>query len=554
MDNILTWQQDLLRHASIITKHLRYADNPPFITAILADTASGKTSVLHLLQEYVQQHDNDWQVVCFNPAQYEPQETLTSLLAEMARVLPAFTKLLQSLPENAVCHDNLPLLTLLHALHKPINNINKHNVQNLQQQIHAAIAKSAGSQGRVLILIDDLDAYADNPNAPSLLPLLHLFFAHARCQIVITAQETRLMQQLHNNKHGDATLEQYVQMPFHLPRPRAEQLVASFYKSHQQNSDDSDAGLRRYLIRIAEIFTAQPRSLNAIWHQANTILQAVRRERRLIQPLEYAPLRVDMHLALKWSLLFRHAAWHGNPGMYLEQENMAADWQQQQNKEWLSDNNKRQRFVHILGLDESNTIQHRLGLFLWSDLLDHPFGDGHTLDAYARASGFVQTEPRILIEERCLENGNTPLFRHWHLRDAQLDFGLFAGVQFVNCDLSYADFHNADLRGAQFIHCYLRGACFDNAQLNNTHFLNCNGMQSMNTSAEYYELIADDMIKNWQIDTTHNNVENTNSYDALAKIYAVILGRYALEERLSQKVRQRLKQKESNAWNILAAN
>jgi uncharacterized protein YjbI with pentapeptide repeats len=56
---------------------------------------------------------------------------------------------------------------------------------------------------------------------------------------------------------------------------------------------------------------------------------------------------------------------------------------------------------------------------------------------------------------------------------AALRFTKFRKVEFRDCNLTRADFANADLRGARFVRCDLSGAQFSHAQAEGARFENC---------------------------------------------------------------------------------
>ncbi|MCP4698046.1 MAG: AAA family ATPase [Gammaproteobacteria bacterium] len=552
---------DLLRFhrylAALDQAVLKRDSDAPFVTGIYGPWGSGKSSLLRILAEELEDQnqecekdgkDKPWLTVEFSPWLYRQEKSLfLPLLATLAkkenaveqlikRVIKTGTFLVKTFAAAGIeaAKLGLPLLSVL----------DEENKQDLQAQIQTAIAKITKNK-RLVFLIDDLDRCHDPAQIVDLLEQIKLFLHLKNCVFFIGADKRHIVNAIEKKFPGEgaAYLDKFVQLGFELPPHRSSDLVALLDPG---NFSADDLG---YLIRVAELYQGNPRQFKKIWNQAVMGLNVLQQELKEQQPRAF-----DGHpkliLMLKWRLLKECGLGAEDIHQYLtlEKAEPRHGTLPPVERELL-----RGYFMDALRFRDKSgqwRVNADIALFLWHDLWENRFQDVRTLTLYLYSSG--NDRPRLFIE-RMLARGDYRIAGYDFSR-ADLSGGYFRDVHFIDCNFEKAGLENARLIGAVFERCKLRMAKFNGAKLTAADFLACNGMDDLDTEPELYEKIADSAMRCWRNLAQDRRLPDWGAWDArqLFAMYKNILMIHRGRRTNTPETEERLREKMENVRGFLS--
>jgi len=522
--------------AAIETKVLQRAHQAPLVVGIYGGWGTGKSTLLTLLAQRLQQQPAKWEVVSFSPWLYRHEDSLLlPLLATLARQAPPLrglvntlftlgTRFMQVLSFWGFGHESKlnHYLSSKRTPSKPLMDLPQHLAQQIKQ------ITDSGKQ--LIFLIDDLDR-CPSKQIVEFLEQIYLFLRLEHCLFFLAVDKFTLLQALEwqfDQRRSQSYLDKFIQLSFELPPVDSSELIAHF------NLEDQHA--QQYLRHLAEVFAANPRFLKRIFNQAVIRLTFINQNNA--QDVHHQAHQPQLERMLKWILLERLGVLIDNPYHYLTLEARAQHALTPEAQAQL-----KQDFLTDLGFQHQGHWQpsanQQLAIFLWQQLTQHCFHEPQILSLYAHSRFNDPTCSRLLIEEN-LFAGRQQLTQH-NFAGADLSGGHFSGMHFIDCDFRGANFQDAHLERVIFERCQLSEACFNAADIDNTLWLACSHLERLATEPEHYELIADQAVASWR--QRHQFAEcvwSSAHVEALYKVYKTIIASYREKPQTSEAVLHRL--------------
>lgn len=216
----------------------------PFTIGIFGEWGTGKTTLLRMIEVKIQQYKN-YPTIWFDPWRYDEKKTIQSALIQtiLARMYED--------SENKVFKEQIfeltgRFLTLIAAktveigtsgvvkpfeIAKEAGEIIKPKFDEIRdwnklEQTFAEVVKNyVGKDGRLVIIIDDLDRCLPE-NAIQVLEAIKLFLAQENCIFVLGVEKRGIEEAItlrykdNPQMSGIKYLEKIVQLPFFLPQPK----------------------------------------------------------------------------------------------------------------------------------------------------------------------------------------------------------------------------------------------------------------------------------------------------------------------------------------------
>ena len=556
----------------------------PFVTGIFSPWGSGKTSLMNLLMQKLEereaakkeafekrlgdpverkimkvmeiQYEPDWIPIQFSPWVYRGETNLIApLLAAIAqkdrrykqalgwllRRGSLLTKILIGMGLKQA-QTILPLTEFLATVQTNIQN-----ARSLRERIQQSLNAVLREKTRLVFFIDDLDRCHDHEQIISLLEQIRLFLDFERCVFFIGADREQIRVAIEKKFEGEGEnyLDKFFQLSYELPAHREEDLIAMLGAEDKKQNE--------YLRRVAWVLDYNPRRLKKIYNRLTASLEIIRGElKSAVPPSSRKP---DPRLMLKAILL--EDAPRFTPELYLSYEKKARECKDREERNRLREEfykefetdpkpgpsdaggeNERAR-------DASRDYRDRLKRFLWRDMETNAFRENQVLRLYLKRR--LPGTKRLIEEEleKLLEQGTREINER-DLSGIKLRGENLQGITFTDCKCKTADFADALLDETRFIRCDLDNAIFDGASLQNTSFENCENLDTLNTGPILYEQIAE---RAWEFRLKDRPSGPASSRDQREKeeqyfkMYRAIIERHKERGTLTPEIEKRLREK-----------
>jgi hypothetical protein len=231
------------------------ADSLPFTIGIFGEWGTGKTSLMYLLEKWLNEHDGNVKTVWFNPWKYDCKEELWSAFIQSiilkieeessGEIKEDVRKILKKLAGVAI-RGVIEKSTFgiidrqsINEIKEVISDNNKEHINFLNkfdEEFSDLVSKYVGNNGRLIIFIDDLDRCIPE-NAITILESLKLYLDNSNC-IFILGMDRQIIELGINHRYGKESkitgheyLEKIIQMPFYIPPIQFGKLRKSFQQA-----------------------------------------------------------------------------------------------------------------------------------------------------------------------------------------------------------------------------------------------------------------------------------------------------------------------------------
>ncbi len=215
-----------IKYADVFSDIIRNTDELPFTVGIFGDWGSGKTTLMHMIQEQISE---TCKTVWFNAWKYDDKQYLAKALLktiydEAMKSTDINTEIIKDVLKRAADFTGQALTgKKLGTMFFETFNLDPAYRNLIEEATHEIIREYVGKDGRLVIFIDDLDRCLPE-NTITVLEAIKLYLDNEQCVIVLGVDrdsiETAIEQRYPKMKiTGKDYLEKIVQIPFGIPQP-----------------------------------------------------------------------------------------------------------------------------------------------------------------------------------------------------------------------------------------------------------------------------------------------------------------------------------------------
>lgn len=243
-------------YVNILGSEILATEELPFTVGIFGEWGTGKTTLMHLLEEYFK--DEKTKTIWFDPWEYERKNDIRdalirSILVEISKKNSSLQNRIEKLLKKMAWLSLKGCASLVSGgilpgslLEEAKDNIiefkkEEHEfLKTLKTEFSEIVKKYVGNNQKLVIFIDDLDRCIPE-NVIIILESLKLFLDDSQCVFVlgmdkgIVEQAIVLRYKNQINLSGREYLEKIIQLPFYIPAIQYEKLNKSLKKSKLTN-------------------------------------------------------------------------------------------------------------------------------------------------------------------------------------------------------------------------------------------------------------------------------------------------------------------------------